>query len=144
MSSVPTPAGERHGRPVLHLLLFAALAVFILLPFAQSLITSFISTMPRDGIKEGDVSLINFINIVQTPALRESILNSTFYDVPRAGINIGDGWPAEKYAQWLYDYAVESKKAYPGLKVCSCGMAGSKNILKKVQCKSFIGKCGKY
>lgn len=40
-------------------------------------------------------------------------------------INIGDGWPAEKYAQWLYDYTIESKKAYPGLKICSCGMAGS-------------------
>jgi len=34
-------------------------------------------------------------------------------------------WPADKYAQWLYDFAVEVKKAYPGLKVCSCGMAGS-------------------
>ena len=49
MSSVPTPAGERHGRPVLHLLLFVALAVFILLPFAQALITQLHSTMPRDG-----------------------------------------------------------------------------------------------
>lgn len=33
-------------------------------------------------------------------------------------------WPAEKYAQWLYDFAVEVKAAYPGIKVCSCGMAG--------------------
>ncbi len=40
-------------------------------------------------------------------------------------VNIGDAWPAEKYAQWLYDYACEAKEAYPGLKVCSCGMAGS-------------------
>jgi hypothetical protein len=40
-------------------------------------------------------------------------------------VNIDDKWPAEKYAQWLYDYAVEVKAAYPGLKVCSCGMAGS-------------------
>lgn len=34
-------------------------------------------------------------------------------------------WPADKYAQWLHDLAIEVKKAYPGLKVCSCGMAGS-------------------
>ncbi len=38
---------------------------------------------------------------------------------------INGKWPAEKYAQWLYDLASEVKKAYPGLKVCSCGMAGS-------------------
>lgn len=43
-------------------------------------------------------------------------------------INIGDGWPAGRYAQWLYDFAVEVKKAYPGLKVCSCGMAGSGDV----------------
>lgn len=40
-------------------------------------------------------------------------------------VNIGDGFPPEKYAQWLLDFAVEVKRAYPGLKVCSCGMAGS-------------------
>lgn len=40
-------------------------------------------------------------------------------------VNIGNGFPPEKYAQWLYDFAVEVKQAYPGLKVCSCGMAGS-------------------
>jgi hypothetical protein len=38
---------------------------------------------------------------------------------------INGKWPADKYAQWLYDLAVEVKRAYPGLKVCSCGMAGS-------------------
>jgi len=40
-------------------------------------------------------------------------------------VNVGGAWPEEKYAQWLYDFAVEVKKAYPGIKVCSCGMAGS-------------------
>lgn len=38
---------------------------------------------------------------------------------------INGHWPPEIYAQYLYDLAVEVKKAYPGLKVCSCGMAGS-------------------
>ncbi len=38
---------------------------------------------------------------------------------------INGSWPADRYAQWLYDLAVEVKQAYPGLKVCSCGMAGS-------------------
>ena len=40
-------------------------------------------------------------------------------------VNMDDNWPAEKYAQWLYDLAIEAEKAYPGLKICSCGMAGS-------------------
>jgi hypothetical protein len=40
-------------------------------------------------------------------------------------VNVNDKWPAEKYAQWLFDFATEAKLAYPGLKVCSCGMAGS-------------------
>ncbi len=40
-------------------------------------------------------------------------------------VNVDQKWPPEKYAQWLYDFAAEAKAAYPGLKVCSCGMAGS-------------------
>jgi hypothetical protein len=40
-------------------------------------------------------------------------------------VNVDDKWPPDKYAQWLYDFATEVKIAYPGLKVCSCGMAGS-------------------
>jgi len=40
-------------------------------------------------------------------------------------VNIGNAFPPEKYAQWLLDFAIEVKQAYPGLKVCSCGMAGS-------------------
>ena len=40
-------------------------------------------------------------------------------------VNLDQKMPPEKYAQWLYDFAVEAKAAYPGLKVCSCGMAGS-------------------
>ena len=102
MSSVPPPE-KGMGGPCLHLLLFAALALFILLPFAQSLITSFISTMPRDDITEGDVSLINFINIVQTPALRESILNSTFYVLLNVLLCLVAGLPAA-YAYSRYRF----------------------------------------
>lgn len=40
-------------------------------------------------------------------------------------VNIDKSWPPEKYAQWLHDFAIEVKQAYPGLKVCSAGMAGS-------------------
>ncbi|MBL8789042.1 MAG: carbohydrate ABC transporter permease [Rhizobiales bacterium] len=103
MSPVPVPAGERTRTPVLPLLLLAALGLFILLPFAQSLITSFVSTMARDGIREGDVSLINFINLVKTPALRASILNSTFYVLLNVVLCLAAGLPAA-YAYSRYSF----------------------------------------
>jgi hypothetical protein len=77
--NTPAKAGQRQGSALFHGLVVAALALFILLPFAQSLIMSFTSTMPRDGIPEGSYSFINFISIAVTPDLRESVLNSTFY-----------------------------------------------------------------
>ncbi len=40
-------------------------------------------------------------------------------------VNMHNSIPPERYARWLYDFAVEVKKAYPGLLVCSAGMAGS-------------------
>jgi len=102
MSSIPTPAGQRRGN-LTPILLFAALALFILLPFAQSLITSFISTMPRDGIREGEVSLINYIHVATVPALRASILNSTFYVLLNVVLCLIAGLPAA-YAYSRYSF----------------------------------------
>ena len=34
-------------------------------------------------------------------------------------------WEPERYAQWLFDFGVAVKAAYPGIKVCSAGMAGA-------------------
>jgi len=58
---------------------FAALAAFILVPLLQSAVLSFISTLPRDGMQIGDVSMINYRNIFANPMLRASLGNSILY-----------------------------------------------------------------
>ena len=60
-------------------LAFLALAAFILLPFMQTLIVSFTSTVPRDGIAEGQFSLVNYLNVFRSEELTSSILNSFLY-----------------------------------------------------------------
>jgi glycerol transport system permease protein len=66
-------------RSLLIFLVFVALAVFISLPFVQTLIVSFTSTLPRDGVPEGEFSLVNYLNVFRSPALTSSILNSLIY-----------------------------------------------------------------
>ena len=44
---------------VVRLAVFAALAVFILLPLAQTFLLSFLNTLPRDGMAEGAFTLRN-------------------------------------------------------------------------------------
>lgn len=61
------------------LVIYLTLAAFILLPFVQTVIISLTSTLPREGIVEGQFSLVNYENIFRTPALTASILNSLFY-----------------------------------------------------------------
>ena len=50
-----------------------ALAAGILLPLAQTVLLSFIATLPHEGVIEGEISLINYRNIFATPALTASI-----------------------------------------------------------------------
>mgnify|MGYP001205332189 FL=1 len=94
-------AGSRIS--LLPLVVFLALAAFILLPFMQSFILSFVSTMPRDDIAEGSWSLINYANIVALPALRESILNSTLYVLINVALCLAVGLPAA-YAYSRYNF----------------------------------------
>ena len=101
--NTPAKAGQRQGSALFNGLVVAALALFILLPFAQSLIMSFTSTMPRDGIPEGSYSFINFISIAVTPDLRESVLNSTFYVLLNVGLCLAVGLPAA-YAYSRYSF----------------------------------------
>jgi len=103
MSHVPQAAGraKRDGRR--GFLLFAVLAVFILIPFVQSALLSVTSTMPRDGIPEGSFSLINFLTITVTPELRNSILNSTFYVLLNVLLCLVAGLPAA-YAYSRYSF----------------------------------------
>src|ERR1700753_1035141 len=71
--------GRKTVRSLLIALAFLALAAFILLPFMQTLIVSFTSTVPRDGIAEGQFSLVNYLNVFRSEALTSSILNSFLY-----------------------------------------------------------------
>lgn len=82
---------------------FALLAVFTLVPFLQSIVMSFISTMPRDGIPEGAFSLVNYQTIATTPVLRNSILNSTFYVLLNVLLCLVAGLPAA-YAYSRYRF----------------------------------------
>jgi glycerol transport system permease protein len=56
-----------------------ALVGFVLLPFVQMLLLSFTSTLPRDGIAQSQFSTINFQNIIASPLLSGSIVNSIIY-----------------------------------------------------------------
>jgi glycerol transport system permease protein len=82
---------------------FAVVGAFVLLPLAQTIITSFVSTLPRDGIAEGHFSFINYLNILQSPVLKEAILNSIIYVVLNVGLCLVVGLPAA-YAFSRYSF----------------------------------------
>lgn len=73
---------------------FVLLAGFILLPLAQTFVLSFMSTLPREGMVEGQWSLINYRNIAADPALVASIGNSMIYVSLNVALCIGAGLPA--------------------------------------------------
>lgn len=71
-----------------------ALAVFILLPLAQALILSFTATLPRDGIAEGTVGLMNYASVLAAPELRAAMANSAVYVLLNVGLCIAAALPA--------------------------------------------------
>ncbi len=73
---------------------FAALAVFVLLPFVQTVTLSFVNTLPRDGMDEGAISLVNYRNILASPDLRASLLNSMVYVLLNVGLCLLAALPA--------------------------------------------------
>ncbi|MEZ5753313.1 MAG: carbohydrate ABC transporter permease [Paracoccaceae bacterium] len=73
---------------------FVLLAGFILLPLLQTFVLSFMSTLPRDSMVEGQWSLINYRNIAADPVLVASIGNSLIYVVLNVALCIGAGLPA--------------------------------------------------
>jgi glycerol transport system permease protein len=56
-----------------------ALAAFVLLPFLQAVELSFTITRGAEGAPAGTFGLHNYVNILGTPALRDSIINSVIY-----------------------------------------------------------------
>ncbi len=81
-------------RRVVRITAVAALAVFVLLPFVQTVTLSFVNTLPRDGMAEGDMSLVNYRNILATPDLRASLLNSMVYVLLNVGLCLLAALPA--------------------------------------------------
>ena len=80
--------------PVLRAMVFLLLVIFIALPLAQTVLLSFISTIPRDGMVEGQWSLINYQNIFRSADLRASILNSVVYVLLNVALCLIAGLPA--------------------------------------------------
>ena len=63
----------------LRTLALITLAAFILLPFLQAVELSFTVTRGVDGVPAGTLGLHNYANILVTPALRDSFINSFTY-----------------------------------------------------------------
>lgn len=73
---------------------FCALAVFILLPLAQVVLLSFVSTLPRDDIAKGSLTLLNYANVFRTDRLVASLFNSIVYVTLNVALCIAVALPA--------------------------------------------------
>lgn len=73
---------------------FTLLALLILLPLAQTILLSFIATLPHEGVPQGEIGLINYRNIFATPALVASIWNALIYVLLNVALCLAAGLPA--------------------------------------------------
>ena len=79
---------------LLRTLALTTLAAFILLPFLQAVELSFTVTRGVDGVPAGTLGLHNYANILATPALRESFINSVTYVLLNVIFCLAAGLPA--------------------------------------------------
>lgn len=70
------------------------LGAFVLLPFAQTVLLSFVATLPHEDVPEGALSLVNYRNILASPALMAALVNSAIYVVLNVALCIVVGLPA--------------------------------------------------
>jgi glycerol transport system permease protein len=75
-------------------LFLACIGLFILLPFFQMFVLSFTSTLPRNDISQWQFSTVNFENILASPLLSGSIVNSMAYVSLNVAITIMVALPA--------------------------------------------------
>ena len=73
---------------------FLLLAGFILVPLVQMVRLSFMSTMARDDIARGSLTLINYANVFRTERLAASLVNSTIYVTLNVALCIAVALPA--------------------------------------------------
>jgi len=71
-----------------------ALVAFILLPFGQAILLSFTATLPRDGVAEGTIGLMNYASVLASPELRAAMVNSAVYVMLNVALCITIGLPA--------------------------------------------------
>lgn len=71
-----------------------ALVTFILLPFGQAILLSFTATLPRDGVAEGTIGLMNYTAVLAAPELRAAMVNSAVYVMLNVALCITIGLPA--------------------------------------------------
>lgn len=83
------------------LLLFFA---FVFLPLAQVVLLSFMSTLPRDDMARGSITLLNYATIWNEPDLRASLFNSVTYVTLNIFITLAVAIPAA-YAFSRYRFA---------------------------------------
>lgn len=93
MSNSINPRSAGHGA-LIRGLAYLALALFILTPLVQTVMLSFMNTIPRDGLAEGEFSLINYLNIFRSEALTSSILNSILYVTLNVALTLIAALPA--------------------------------------------------
>ena len=79
---------------MMRLLGVLALVVFILLPFGQAILLSFTATLPRDGVAEGTIGLMNYTAVLAAPELRAAMVNSAVYVMLNVALCITIGLPA--------------------------------------------------
>jgi len=73
---------------------FVLLSVFLLLPLVQVFLLSFTSTLPRSGFTTGEFSIINYLNIMNSPVLLSALLNSMTYVLLNVAIVLMVSLPA--------------------------------------------------
>ncbi len=75
-------------------LAFLALAVFVLAPLAQAVILSVTVTLPKDGLAEGTVGLMNYAAVLAAPELRAAMVSSATYVLLNVALCLALGLPA--------------------------------------------------
>jgi glycerol transport system permease protein len=70
------------------------LAIFILLPLAQTILLSFTATLAHEGVQVGSLGLVNYRNIFANPALVNALQNSLIYVLLNVALCLIAGLPA--------------------------------------------------
>jgi len=82
------------GLRLLRALGLLSLALFMLAPFSQSILLSFMSTLPREDMPVGTLGLMNYQTLFSDPDLRAALGNSLIVVACNIVICLGVGLPA--------------------------------------------------